>query len=120
MSKSITRDGKRHHKTRGTTLWFVYLDFDDKSSDPLIVVSNKEVQGLNRKCMRIRTLTAKAAGRKFIRDNLIHQLAIWNFEVDNFVVGHRCHTVDAVEKWMLDKTKAAGYQQRAKVKVVKQ
>jgi hypothetical protein len=62
--------------TAKTTLWFVYLV---SGPDGLFVrVSATEQPRPYHRVMRIRTITARAAGRKYIRDNYATDVHLWD------------------------------------------
>lgn len=114
MGKTITKDGKRKHKPKGTTLWYVYLDYD---KGYVVKVSNKPLP-LSRKMLRIRTLSANAAGRKYVRDNALHDIAIQEYELEGFGVNK--HSVDVVEDWMKERLKKFYHKNNIRIEVIKQ
>jgi hypothetical protein len=64
-----------------TRLWYICSTWE-KGIYPLILVSAEPIDH-HGYTMRIRTITARAAARKYIRDNLANQIAGADFETDN-------------------------------------
>jgi hypothetical protein len=56
-----------------TTLWFVYLTLDHGT--PTVLVSDRPLSVAALESRRIRSITPKAAGRRYVRNNLETALA---------------------------------------------
>jgi len=69
----------KHRKPNHTTLWYVGVDWYHYT----IVVSKKIQSQLYRRCLRIRSKTGRAAGRKYLRNNLPSVIIGSNEEWDN-------------------------------------
>jgi len=72
-------------KRRGTKLWFVWLRWENYA--PVVYVSAKAPKGWPGRSYRFRSLTARAAGRRFIRNNLANIIA--SAECESYVYGER-------------------------------
>jgi hypothetical protein len=94
-----------------TTLWHVGYEYVDQV--PVVYVSKKWMRCA---VMKIRTITAKAAGRKFVRCNLGHMIASAGIESLNpFAPDYMKRPSDD------DIARIAGkYVQRAKIVVAKE
>jgi hypothetical protein len=94
-----------------TTLWYVGLS--GSWMDPVVLVSAKP---LKEHCMEhrcIRSITAKAAGRRFLRNNLATAMASASYETDNpFSPSYYDLTPEMVKEHKR-------YEKRATVKVVR-
>lgn len=64
-----------------TRLWYVGLTWDQYR--PLVLVSEKPIERHCAESRRIRACTAKAAGRRYARNNVAAVLASSHFETDD-------------------------------------
>jgi hypothetical protein len=72
---------KRQRSPNKTRLWFVSLSWGPDSRPVILVSPEWTRQGGGG--IWIRTISARAAGRRYQRNNMARQVAIWFDETDN-------------------------------------
>ena len=81
-----------------TTLWYVCLVLEP--AGPVVLVSGAPIPRPCVESRRIRSITANAAGRRYVRNNVETALAGVDFETDNpSSVNYRGLTRDMVKKF---------------------
>lgn len=92
--------------TSKTTKWHVSLKWE--AGGPVVLVSKKPISGRD---IVFRTISANAAARRYIRNNLARDIAAADWETDN------PFSMYEIEDWMV---KSRGhYRKLAKIRVLK-